>query len=253
MVPESRPGPRFHDMTLINRVAAHRRHCFNATIALVLTIGLDVANSAKAPSITGHVVDGAGYPVPGVSVSTTPEAGGGTKYAMTRADGTYHLESLPDGVYRVDFELLGFDLARRNHVRVRQDATASADATLLVSAICECVAVIDPTLRERSGQVVDESNRPLPHTRLEITSPLFGSFGYADGEGRFRVRVPVSGSWTLTVSDGGFGTVKQHVSGAPDVPIVIRLPYIGTRDLPDAQLLKRGCRCPGDLFTHDGR
>src|SRR5262249_62017 len=117
-----------------------------------------------------------------------------------------------------------------------------------------CVTVIDATaLRERSGQVVDQAGRPLAHARLEIGSPLQRNFGYADGEGRFRVRLPVNGNWPLTASDGGFGTLKLQVSGTADVPIVFRLPYTGTSDLSDVQTLKRGCRCPGDLFTHDGR
>jgi Carboxypeptidase regulatory-like domain len=226
----------------------------NRALVLAATISLHVASSAKALSIAGHAVDGAGYPIPGVSVTAMPEAGGIATRTRTGADGVYQFGSLPDDAYRVDFEILGFDLIRRNHVRVRQDATAYVDATLSISGACECIAVTDATeLREGTGQVVDESGRPLAHARLEIASPLRRDVGYADGEGRFRVRVPVTESWPLTASDSGFGSVKLQVSGTADVPIVLTLTRVGTTGLPDTERLKRTCRCAGDLFTHDGR
>jgi Carboxypeptidase regulatory-like domain len=109
----------------------------SGTVALVTIVGLHIGSSAKAPSIIGHTVDGAGYPVPGASVTVMPEAGGLRKSAMTGADGAYQFESLPEGTYGVDFEILGFDLARRNHVRVRQNSTASADGTVFVSGVCD--------------------------------------------------------------------------------------------------------------------
>jgi hypothetical protein len=170
---------------------------------------------------------------------------------MTGADGAYQFDSLPDDIYSVDFEIMGFDLIRRNHVRVRQDATANVDATLPVSAICECVRVTEPTeLRERSGQVVDEAGRPLARARLEISTPLRHEFAYADNEGRFRVRLPLNESWPLTASASGFAAVKQHVSGTTDLPMVFRLPHVGAMVVPDTERFKRPC-CPLDLFTHD--
>jgi hypothetical protein len=142
---------------------------------------------------------------------------------------------------------------RRNHVRVRQDATAHVDGTLSVSGICECIEVVQTGLRERSGQVVDESGRPIAHARLELVSPLRHDVAYASNDGRFRVRLPVSGNWPLTASDSGFRPLKLQVSGSADVPIVLRLPHVGTTSVPDVERLKRGCRCPSDLFTHNER
>jgi len=89
--------------------------------------------------------------------------------------------------------------------------------------------------------------------KIEVTSPLRRDVGFADSEERFRLRVPVSESWPLTASDSGFGAVKQQVSWTADLPIVFRLPRIGTTGLGDTEQLKRGCRCQGDLFMHDGR
>jgi carboxypeptidase family protein len=209
---------------------------------------------AQSGGISGHVVDSIGQPVPGVSVSAAPETGGTATRVTTGTDGTYRFETLPDDVYRVDFELLGFDLYRRNHVRVGRNAAVVIDATIYASAVCECVQRHDSSaLGERGGQVADQSGRPLPHARLEIVSPAGREVAYADGEGRFRVRVPANHSWRLTASDSGFSAVTQEVSGSASAPIEFKLALASMSGVPDTEQLTRGCRCPDDLFTHAGR
>lgn len=230
----------------------NRRLFVTGTLTVTAALGLHVASSARAPSITGHAVDGAGYPIPGATVTVAPQAGGTVGRTMTAADGTYAFEDLPADTYRLEFALLGFDITRRNHVRVRANATASTDATLQISAICECVNVTDATeLRERSGQVVNDSGRPLAHARLEIKTPLRSEMSYADIEGRFRVRVPVIGSWPLTASDTGFAAVTRQVSWTAETPVVLKLSWVGTAGVADTERLRQPC-CPPDLFTHDG-
>lgn len=235
---------------------------FGHSVVLAVACGLPIAlgvtlkslGAAESAGIVGHVVDGRGQPLPGVSVTTIAESGGDPSRAVSAGDGTYQFSMLPDGTYRVDFELLGFDLVRRNHVQVRHDVPARADATLFVSGVCECVDIALATpVRERSGQVVVESGRPLAHARVEVASPRGREVAYADDEGRFKVRLPVNSSWPLTASDGGFRARTQEVSGAGDVPLVIKLAQGWSPGLPDVQRFTRRCHCPGDLFTHDGR
>lgn len=217
-------------------------------------VAISVVGIARTPSISGRAVDGIGQPLPGVSVTTTAEAGGIARTTVTGHDGTYRFEALADGLWRVDFEIAGFDMIRRNHVRVRAGTTAYADASLPISALCECVDVVPQTpLRERAGLVVDGSGRPLAHARIQIVSPVRRDEAYADAEGRFRVRVPVGQAWPLTASDSGFGVVTRQVSADLDDPIVFRLRRAGTTGVPETERLNRGCRCPGDLFTHPGR
>ena len=205
--------------------------------------GVAVAQSA---SIAGVPRDVIGQTLPGVTVTTIPESGGLVKRTTSGRDGAYRFEALPDGTYRVDFELLGFDLIRRNHVRVRPDTVATVDAVLPVSAICECVTVVPPSpLRQRAGRVVDESDRPLPHAHLEVVSSIGREVAYADDEGRFLVRAPINEMWPLTASDTGFRAVTQQLSGAVAEPIELRLAHAGTTGVPNEERLARGCRCPG--------
>jgi hypothetical protein len=228
------------------------------TLFLSLTIGFAIATLpnvgiAQSPSISGRVVDAAGWPVPGAFVTTAAESGGAPIRVTTGRDGTYQFAALPDGIYRIDFELTGFDLMRRNHLPVRSGATAIVgDVTLYVSSVCECVDVRSATTRrERPGLVTDESGRPLALARLQIVSPAGAGSAYTDSDGRFRVRVPVNESWPLTVSATGFITATQQVSGVVEEPLIFKLRRSGT-PLPDIERFQRVC-CPSDLFTYDNR
>ena len=173
------------------------------------------------------------------------------KHATSGSDGSYRFDGLPDGTYRVDFDLRRFELVRRNHVRVSRDAEARIDAALQVRAICECVAIEPPSpWTQRPGQVVDKTGRPLPHARIQLVGR---EEAYTDNEGRFFIRVPVYEKWPLTASDTGFRSVTQQVSGDDSATVVLSLEYVGTTGVPDVQRFG-GCECPGgNLLPHAER
>jgi hypothetical protein len=230
-----------------------RTKVIGAVLWVVQIAGVPGTAVTQSTSISGRVFDGSGQPIPGVSVLTTEESGGSATRTTTGSEGTYQFGALTDGTYRVDFEVQGFDVIRRNHVRVRAGSTAVADAALPLSPLCECLNFLpETTLRERAGLVADQSGIPLAHARIQIVSPVRREVAYTDSEGRFRVRLPVNDSWPLTASDTGFGPVTQQVSAILDVPVVFKLTRSGMTNVPDIERLNGGCRCPG-LFTHDGR
>ena len=205
--------------------------------------------------------------MPGVSVTMMPESGGPVSSTVTAADGSYRFESVADGDYRIDFELRSFDVARRNHVRVRNGTAPAVDATMLQSSTCQCVLVTGlGRLVERSGQVVDAAGRPLPRARIAMTITLppdpepppagretWVEAKYTDKDGRFSVRGPVDQRWQMTASDTGFASVTESVSGFDAGPIVFRLSFAGTTGVPDSERLRLGCRCDTNLFTHPDR
>jgi hypothetical protein len=214
-----------------------------------------VPAAAGQASIAGYVM--AGGPLEGVSVTVTPDRGGVTRQTATGSDGAYQFDELPSGVYRLDFDLLNFDIVRRNRVTVGRGGSTRIDVTLQVSTMCECIEHWpgpDPRLDlvERAGQVLTEADAPVPHARLEIGAPA-KEFAYADGEGRFRVLVPTRQSWTLTVSEPGFRSATQRVSGGATTPLTFSLRHAGTASPPEMETLRRGCRCARDLFRHAGR
>jgi hypothetical protein len=188
-----------------------------------------------------------------VSITTVDATNRIVRSGTSAGDGVYRFDALPDGTYRIDFELLGFDVFRWNNLRVSSGATANADVILALSAICECISLRQPELRERAGQVVDGSGRPVSSARLEIAGPAGREVARADREGRFRVRLPINQSWPLTASHSGFSAVTQQVSGTVAAPVVFTLPPADTNGLPYSERFSRGCRCPGDLFVHPDR
>ena len=235
-------------MIVRHRIALFLRLTIGAAIATMSDAGI-----SQSPSLSGRVVDAAGWPVRGAFVTAIEESGGTPIRATTDRDGTYQFVGLQDGTYRIDFELTGFDMMRRNHLRVRSDAAAVVqDVTLYVSGVCECVHVRPAaTLGERPGLVTDESGRPLAHARIEIESPVSSAWTYTDTDGRFRVRVPVDEGWPLTASASGFITARRQVSGGFEEPVVFKLRHSGTPP-PDIERFRTVC-CPSDLFTSVGR
>jgi len=208
------------------------------------------AVSAQSASIAGVVRDEIGQLIPGVTVTTILQSGGLVRQTTSGRDGSYRFDGLQDGTYRVDFELRGFELVRRNHVRVNRDTEPKADATLLVRAICECITVELPSpWAQRRGQVIDKNGHPLPHARVELVGRQVMS---TDGEGRFLIRVPINEAWALTATDTGFRPITQQVSGDDAASVVLTLEYVGTTGVPDVQRFGE-CECPGSLLPYDGR
>jgi hypothetical protein len=203
---------------------------------------------AQSPSIVGVVSDGRGSGVSGATVTTMPQSGGPIRQTTSGPDGSYGFDGLPDDTYRVDFELPGFELVRRNHVRVRRGTAAQADASLTPRAICECVTLEPPSpWAQRRGQVVNKNGNPLPHARVEIVGR---EVMITDGEGRFLMRGPANEAWPLAATDSGFRPVTQQISGDDAASIVVILEYVGPTGVPGVQRFG-GCECPGYLRRYE--
>jgi hypothetical protein len=208
--------------------------------------------AVQSTAVSGRVADTLDQPAQGVAVIAVPIKGGPRGHAVSRPDGTYRVDGLVEGDYFVDFELLGFDMTRHNHVRVAAGTTAHADAVLYVTPVCDCVTVRpERPVQERLGQVLTVSGEVLPHARLQFVRP-WSEVAFADADGRFSVRVPVDGPVPLAVSESGFRSVTQQVSGKVTTSIVVRLAPGSGAGVPDIERLPGRC-CPGGLFMFPGR
>lgn len=205
-----------------------------------LLIAAGMVLFSQSASLSGVVSDTAGQRLPGVTVTAIPESGGAARHATSDSNGTYRFDNLPDGTYRVDFELRGFEVIRRNHVRVRRDTPANVEAELPVRPLCECISPEVPSpWAQRAGQVVDTAGRPLPHARIELAGREAMT---TDAEGRFLIRLPIDGLWTLTATDTGFRAVTQQYSGADAASVVLTLEHAGTAGVADQERFG-GCEC----------
>lgn len=212
-------------------------------------IALNGVVFAQSASISGVVSDVRDQGMSGVIVTTIPQPGGLARYTTSGSDGAYRFDGLPEGTYRVAFERHGFDVIRRNHVRVRRDTEATVNAALPVRAICECAAV-EPSSpwAQRAGQVIDKSGHPLPHARIDLVGRQVMS---TDREGRFLIRLSVSEVWPITATVTGFQPVTQQVSGSDAASVVLALEYAGTTGVPELERFG-GCECPGYLLPFEG-
>ena len=98
-------------------------------------------------AIAGRVADETSGALPGVSVEAAGPALATARVAVTDAQGAYRISDLPAGVYRVSFRLMGFQGVARDGLTVAPGSTASADATLHLSATADVVVTGRRTFR----------------------------------------------------------------------------------------------------------
>ena len=76
--------------------------------AWLLTGSLAFAQGVSTASIAGTVRDESGAALPGVTVTAIQTATGLTRTALSGETGDFTLQSLPVGLYRLEFALQGF-------------------------------------------------------------------------------------------------------------------------------------------------
>src|SRR5438046_2160788 len=105
--------------------------------ALVMALALPAEAQITQGRLTGVVEDTQGAVLPGVTVTVTSPALIGAQNTVTQADGRYLFPALPTGIYRLTFELSGFQRLTRENVQVVLGQTISLDAQLPIASLAE--------------------------------------------------------------------------------------------------------------------
>lgn len=101
-----------------------------------------IAQVSALSSIRGTVTDATGAALPGVTVTlTSPALQVPEMIATTQADGGYRFGELPAGLYRLKFELTGFNTLVREELRLTVGFEARVDAPLTIGTVQESVTV----------------------------------------------------------------------------------------------------------------
>jgi hypothetical protein len=113
---------------------------------LAMVVMLSAATSTWAQEQTGvlqgRAVDESGAALPGVTVTVSgPTILGGTRSTTTSDQGAYRIPTIPIGVYRVSFEINGFQTRLYEDIRVQAGVTFTLDAQLAVATVQETVTV----------------------------------------------------------------------------------------------------------------
>ena len=160
--------------------------------------------------LKGKVIDAnEKMPLPTVKVTVA-----GTKqFALTATDGTFVIEDIPPGVYRVVFELAGFITETRKDVSIVSEQTAVLNATLTVGFAHEVtvtarreveslqkvpqnVAVLTETQLAQTPHVnIVQALNNIPGVDVETGSgsTALGTFMYIDGYDDVYIRKMVDG------------------------------------------------------------
>ena len=160
---------------------------------------------------------------------------------------------MPAGFYRIGVQLTGFDSRRRNHVGVQSNETSDVEIALRIRPLCECVVSALPRTAPAplEGRVVSEAGWPVPHSLVEVVDGRGRRLdtAYTDSDGRFIVKVPARGSWTLRSLEPGFEAVSVRVSRTTVGPVVLSLRYRGSGVAQMYETLGRCCR--SGFLMHD--
>src|SRR5437660_201704 len=100
-----------------------------------------LAQTAGTGALTGRLTDPSGAVVPGVTVTATSVDTGQTRTTTSGEDGTYKINLLPPGNYRVRFEIAGFRAVEVPSAKVSVTETAVLDGTLELGAQADAVRV----------------------------------------------------------------------------------------------------------------
>ena len=127
--------------------------------------------ASSTGSISGQVVDESGGVLPGVTVTATSPAQMGTLTSVTNEEGMFRFPSVPPGMYKVQFELAGFNTLVREDIRVTLGFNAAVNVKLGVATLQETVTVsgesptIDTTATRIQTNYDQEKLASLPNAR----------------------------------------------------------------------------------------
>ncbi|PWU05422.1 MAG: TonB-dependent receptor, partial [Terriglobia bacterium] len=119
-------------------------------------------------TITGVVRDATGAVLPGAAITARHTESGLTRAALSDADGSYNLPSLPVGAYEITVEKVGFKLEVRRGIELVVAQHSVVDLTLQVGNVEQRVTVtadaplVNTTLSSTAGLISEQQVKDLP-------------------------------------------------------------------------------------------
>lgn len=180
----------------------HQRLYLWVALLLCVTASFAWGQGFSTGSIQGDVTDSTGAVIADATVTVTNTATNVSQTLTTRQDGSFLLQNLPIGLYRVKVEKNGFTSSVHNGVEVAVGQIASINLQLTVGQESQTVTVeaqsatINTTSGDRSVLLSDDTLKSLP---LQVSSG------------------PRQDDSFLTLAPGVTGgTFSARINGAPD-------------------------------------
>src|SRR5437762_3957919 len=176
---------------------------------LLLSVTTAWAQAVSMAQINGTVKDQGGLVLPGVTVTVTQTDTGLTRTAVTDDSGSYVLQNLPIGPYKLEATLQGFRTYQQTGIVLQVGANPSLPLTLQLGQLEETVTVAGTAalVETRSpgiGQVItNQQVVELPLNGRQLTELIFQA-GLAQG-GSSTTSAP--GANTLNTGTRNYPTV----------------------------------------------
>jgi hypothetical protein len=133
----------------------------------------------EGAGIIGGVRDESGAVMPGVTVTaTSPALQLPQMITVTNQQGEYRLAPLPIGTYSVEYSLSGFQVVRREGVRLTVGFTARVDAVMRIATLKETITVtgaspvVDTTSSASATVLTRENLELIPTARNGLNAML---------------------------------------------------------------------------------
>lgn len=133
------------------------RSLMTGTLAIAVSVPCAAAGQGE---LIGRVVDMSGAALPGVAVTLESPALAEPFVTITDGVGTYHVTHVPEGRYRVQFDLDGFGPVEVLDVVITPDQRVRLDRALELAGLREVVEVV--------GQAPPEPPPPPPPARRVV-------------------------------------------------------------------------------------
>ncbi len=238
---------------------------FRLLVAVYLVLCPAAAWAQSA--IAGSVTDGTGSVLPGVTVeATSPALIEKVRTVVTDGSGLYTVSDLRPGVYRVRFQLPGFNTVFREGVDLPSSFTATVNAVLTVGGLEESVTVsgqaptVDVHRVERTAVLAREVIDMLPVGRgyrsVGVMLPGVNASGSSNRPQVGEVSSPPTlgtqggDNWDTTTQIEGILTMTFHGNNNPPYNDAMILESTYTTTALPAEVSRGGVRV--NLIGRDG-
>lgn len=164
-----------------------RRINFGLIALILLTVSFSASGQTSKGFVVGNIVDPNGAVIVGANVKITNVSTGVSRETISSSDGSFRIDAVDPGIYKVEVSQTGFKTATRDNIIVVAAQTTTAQFQLEVGLSSEAVNITsgdDVILQTQDGARVNTLSKreitDLPTPALNPTSIVFTLPGVVD-------------------------------------------------------------------------
>jgi len=191
-----------------------------ATASGVETTGIDFSLDPTA-RVSGTVSNALGTPIAGAQVSASTDACCGWGFTTTSSDGTYTVDGLAPGNYRVRASASGYAWQYYNGVYAASSATLVTATSGVTTPNIDFALVVEGTI---SGTVTNALGTPIAGAWVSASDDTCcnGNWAFSAIGGTYTIKNLAPGNYRVDAIAGGYA--RQYWDHVPDAPSATLVP-----------------------------